>query len=108
MAASVSREFEVLQTYFHRLNNAIGETGPSIAIVCFGSKLISRQTMEKGTKNSSTVNTRNYHLLKDILIAVAGHQENFMKFLSVLESFPPLDNIAREMKQDLSKNCQDL
>jgi hypothetical protein len=94
----VSIEYEVLQEYFDKLTQAIGDTGISIAISCFSSKIISEHSMDQATLGGTATLIKNYHLLKAILSAVVSSPENLIKFLSILEMFPPLDSNAKEIK----------
>jgi hypothetical protein len=100
-ASSISREYKALKKYFERLNDAIGDTGISIAGACLSADLISKETLDLATLNTATPTMRNGDLLKRILSAVVVDPESLMKFILILEKFPPLDIIAKEMKQDL-------
>jgi hypothetical protein len=99
-----TREYNLLQKYLGRLELMLGE---SIAVACFAEELISEQTLEKATLDSSAPFTRSYHLTKGILSAVAIDPNNLMKFISILEKEPSLDSITRDMKQDL-ESSQDI
>jgi hypothetical protein len=103
-ASSISREYKALKKYFERLNDAIGDTGISIAGACLSADLISKETLDLATLNTATPTMRNGDLLKRILSAVVVDPESLMKFILILEKFPPLDIIAKEMKQDLGKH----
>jgi hypothetical protein len=101
-----TREYKVLKKHFERLNHAIGDTGTLIAGGCFSHDLISRETLELATLNTATLSMRNGNLLKGILSAVVTSPDNLMKFIWILEKFPPLDIIAMEMKRDLGKHIR--
>jgi hypothetical protein len=59
--------------------------------------------LDLATLRGTTAYEKNGHLLNGILIAVQLDPKNLMKFFRILEDHPPLDTIAKEMKQYLGK-----
>jgi hypothetical protein len=57
--------------------------------------------LDLATLRGTTAYEKNGHLLNGILIAVQLDPKNLMKFFRILEDHPPLDTIAKEMKQYL-------
>ena len=87
----------VLQKYISYLTNVI--TDPvRLSADLFKAKLISDSTHVKANSETSTKETRNHHILNELMIAVSTDTRNLMKIISVLQDHHPhVSAIAEKM-----------
>lgn len=95
-----TREYQVLQKYFPELTFAI--TDPvRLAADLFKAELMSDSTRIKANNGTSSKETRNHHILNELMIAVTIDPTNLMKIVSVLQGHRPfLSAIAKKMMTD--------
>ena len=89
---------QVLQKYIDYLTDAI--TDPvALAAELSEAKLISDVTRKKANNDNSCQVTRNYHILNELMVAVAINPTNLMKIISVLQGHhhPHVSAIAEKM-----------
>lgn len=87
----------MLQKYFCKLTYAI--TDPvRLAADLFKAELMSDSTRIKVNNGTSSKETRNYHILNELMIAVTIDPTNLMKIISVLQGYRPfLSAIAKKI-----------
>ena len=87
----------MLQKYINYLTDAI--TDPvALAADLSEAKLISDVTCKKANNDNSRQVTRNYHILNELMVAVAINPTNLMKIISMLQGHRPhVSAIAEKM-----------
>ena len=100
-----TKEYEVLQKYFGKLTDAI--TSPArLAADLFSPDLILAPKRMKANNETSSQETRNHHILNELMVGVASDSTKLMDIISVLQQHPPLHrDIAGKIKKECGNNA---
>lgn len=92
------KEIIILRRHFSRLRQAISDPG-CLGTELYSANILTRRTLQIAHGNGP-VHDKNFEILDDLMSRLYGRPDTFLLFLSIIENYPNLELIAKEMKAE--------